>query len=313
MIRRPTATNRAVPLLAMATAALLLGACQGTRAEQPPGWRTDGPPGWQVGNPVRETASAPPGAAGAAQSRADALAARLGLTGRALPGRRERDVRNERLVDEVTLANAAGERTAQLTFDAATGAPLVVARLDRPQGSDTSRLDARSAPRAARGFLQAAGLNVPAGDPQTRWDPGLGTWKVGWERTIDGIPAPGDGMFVDVLPGGQFAALAVVETPAATRPPAPISPDRAQEAAMAWATAHGLPSFPRFAVRAPFLEWRQANDFVDPAKPDSPEPLLRLVYSVSFSYLPQGEESPHLLVLYVDAGNGTLIGGAETA
>ncbi len=45
----------------------------------------------------------------------------------------------------------------------------------------------------------------------------------------------------------------------------------------------------------------------------SPEPLLHLVYAVTFRYVPQGEESPHLLVLYVDAADGSLIGGAETA
>ena len=82
---------------------------------------------------------------------------------------------------------------------------------------------------------------------------------------------------------------------------------------MTWATSRGFTSFQDFSVAPPSFEWRQANDFVEPAKPDSPEPLLRLVYAVTFSYVPRGEESPRMLVLYVDAADGTLIGGAETA
>ena len=308
--------NRSLPLLAAAVvvaAVAVTGACQATRADQPPGWKTEGPPGWQVGNPVSEAVSAPPGAAVSAQARADALAKRLGLSGRARPAVRQRDLRDQRLVDEVTLEDAGGAATAQVTFDATTEAPLLVVRLDRPAGSENGRVDDRSAPGAARTYLQKAGLIAPAGSPRASWDPGLGTWKVSWERAIDGVPVPGDGTFVDVLPGGQLGAIAVVETPAAEAPAAPITPARAREIALEWASAHGLPSFADFSASRPILEWRQANDFIEAAKPDSPEPLLRLVFAVTFSYLPQGQESPHLLVLYVDAADGSLIGGAETA
>ncbi len=297
----------------VAIAGVLAASCQGAGAEEPPGWRTNGPPGWQVGNPIRESLSPPPGAVTSAQARADRLAAALGLAGRARPAVRERDVRSERILDEVTLADAAGETTARLTFDAATGRPVMIVRLDRPDGAGAVRVDARSAPGAASSYLGAAGVAAPAGSPHVQWDPGLESWTVGWERTIGGVLAPGDGTFVDVLPGGEFAALSIVETPAASAPAKPITAARAREAAMTWAAARGLTSFQGFSVAPPALEWRQANDFVEPAKPDSPEPLLRLVYAVAFSYVPRGEESPRLLVLYVDASNGTLIGGAETA
>ena len=63
----------------------------------------------------------------------------------------------------------------------------------------------------------------------------------------------------------------------------------------------------------PRIEWRQANDFVEPVRPDAPEPTLRLVYAVRFSYVPKGEESPMLVDLFVDAGDGSIIGGASTA
>jgi hypothetical protein len=294
-------------------AGVLVASCQGAGAEEPPGWRTNGPPGWQVGNPIRESLSPPPGAVTSAQARADKLAAALGLAGRARPAVRERDVRSEQIVDEVALADAAGKTTARLTFDAATGRPVMIVRLDRPDGAGAARVDARSAPGAARSYLGATGMAAPAGSPRVRWDPGLESWTVGWERTIGGVLAPGDGTFVDVLPGGEFAALSIVETPAASAPAESITPARAREAAMTWAVARGLTSFQGFSVAPPALEWRQANDFVEPAKPDSPEPLLRLVYAVAFSYVPRGEESPRLLVLYVDASNGTLVGGAETA
>jgi hypothetical protein len=296
----------------VAIAGVLAASCQGAGAQEPPGWRTDGPPGWQVGNPIRESVSPPPGAVTSAQARADTLAAALGLAGRARAAVRERDIRSELTVDEVTLADAAGKPTARMTFDAATGAPVMIVRLDRPDAG-AARVDAGSAPGAARSYLGAAGMAAPAGSPRVRWDPGLESWTVGWERTIGGVPAPGDGTFVDVLPGGEFAALSVVETRAAIAPAAPITAARAREAAVAWAAARGLTSFQGFSVAPPALEWRQANDFVEPARPDSPEPLLRLVYAVVFSYVPRGEESPRLLVLYVDASSGALIGGAETA
>ena len=310
---RAGAVHAGVLMAGVLAAGVAVASCQGAGAEQPPGWRTDGPPGWQVGNPIRESLSPPPGAATAAQARADTLAAALGLAGRARPAVRERDVRNERDVDEVTLADAAGETTARFTFDAATGTPVMIVRLNRPDGAGAARVDARSAPGAARSHLGAAGLAAPTGSPRVRWDPGLESWTVGWERKIGGVLAPGDGTFVAVLPGGEFAALSVVETPAAPAPAKPIAPARAREAAMTWAVARGLVSFKGFSVAPPTLEWRQANDFVEPAKPDSPEPLLRLVYAVTFSYVPQGEESPRLVVLYVDASSGILIGGAETA
>jgi hypothetical protein len=57
-------------------------------------------------------------------------------------------------------------------------------------------------------------------------------------------------------------------------------------------------------------EWRQANDYVDPAAPDAPFGPARVVYVVSDSIDLEGGPSSKG-VLWVDAESGKIIGGSD--
>jgi hypothetical protein len=301
-----------VALAVIALVAQSIVTRQQARAQDPPGWAPGGSPGYQFGDPLRQPLPVPSAAVDTVTSRAAAVGAALGLRGSPGPVAHGRDAWNDRIVDEVSLVAADGSDTATITLDE-SGLPLVVVRFDRPRDSEAAKGTGASAPTAALRHLAALRLATPPGRPRLEWDAGLQSWSVAWDRTIDGFAVPGDGLFVNVTSGGEFVGMSRWETPHAAAPANRIAPARAREIAMGWATQRDLPSFQGFRAERPRLEWRQANDFVEPAKPDAPEPLLRLVYAIRFSYVPRGEETPMLVDLFVDAGDGSIIGGATTA
>jgi hypothetical protein len=306
---------RVTGILALAVVTLVAASAitrQQTQAQDPPGWEPGGPPGYRFGDPLRQPLPLPSTAADTAASRAVVVAAALGLRGSPGPVAHQRDTWNDRVVDEVSLVAADGSTTAEITLDA-VGQPVIIVRFDQPGDSEASKGNGVSAPAAALRHLRAAGVTLPAGRPRVQWDPGLQSWAVAWDRLIDGFAAPGDGLFVNVTASGDFAGMSRWETAHVPAPTNRIAASKAREIALAWATRRGLPSFPGFRTERPRLEWRQANDFVEPARPDAPEPTLRLVYAVRFSYVPTGDETPMLVDVFVDAGGGSIIGGASTA
>jgi hypothetical protein len=285
---------------------LVVAACAGSA-------RADRVIGWRIGDPKER--ALPLAAAEQARSLADAdrWAKLLDLDAKATRTRRAEDVRLREVSEVVELADTTGRVKAIIRIDPATRRVRSVTRVDWARAFDEPRVVAAAAGARARGHLRGFGITAPSTAPQVSWDPGMVAWEVTWPRVIDGIAVRGDRISVHVHRGGQLKAFRIFETPHASAPLFRVEPARATAAVQRWARSLRLERFAGFRMEAPVLAWVGANGFVEPARSQVGEPLLRLVYVVRLSYRPQGWSSDHLTEIYVDAGNGQLIGGAESA
>jgi hypothetical protein len=298
---RPMRTAPA--LLALAVAALVLGACNGASAKDR---------GWSVQDPLWTALPQSNGQAEAARARAVAMARALGIPGNPSAVRRERDMMNGVAYDSVEILSAAGDK-AEIHLDPETHNPTMVVRFGPPDPSERAAYTEATAPGRAREFAAVLGLPLPSDAPKVRWDDGFWTWSVSWDRLIDGHRALGDGVIIDVTPGGRFKALSATVTPSAPAPTNPIPAGRAASIAKSYATDHGWTAKPRFTQTDPVLVWVRANNFLDPSKSDAPEPVLRLAYEVTSSFIAIEGDEPHLEVLWISATDGSLLGGTQTA
>ncbi len=275
-------------------------------APRPPA-SAETPSGWQVGDPIVETLPEPTQAAQAAASAAAGLIDSLALEGSPAPPVRERDLRTGQEYDRIEYTLADGTPGAMVELDPATGLPILIVRYDQPAGWDTPGTTRVTAADRGRSYATAAGLAIPSATPGVNWDEGLGSWQISWPRTASGYAVPGDGLYVSVFSGGQFAGLSVFTSPLAPVPATLITPDQARNAVLAWPPRgrRGV----QYTAGAPTLEWRAPNNFIDPTKSDAPDYTLVLVYRVPLTINTDNE--PHTVDIYVDAGTGALVGGAE--
>jgi hypothetical protein len=285
------------------TAALLLVACTGATAQDR---------GWSVQDPLWTALPQSNAQAGAAQARAVAIARALGIPGAPSVVRRERDLMQSVDYDLVEFVSAAGDQ-AQMRLDPETHAPMAIVRLGPPDPNEPTVLAESTAPGRAREIATELGLPVPSSAPAVRWDPGLETWAVTWDRVIDGYPVQGDGVVIDLTRGGRLKDLSATVTPSAPAPARPIPPGRASEIAKSYAADRQWRSLRGFTQSDPSLTWVRANNFLDPAKSDAPEPLLRLAYAVTFSFVAVDGDEPHQVLIWISATDGALLGGDETA
>ncbi len=299
----PRASRTVQALLVLAVVAVVLGACNGASAKDR---------GWSVQDPLWTALPQSNGQAQAASARAVAVARALGIPGNPSAVRRERDMMGGVDYDAVEILSAAGDR-AEIHLDPETHSPTMIVRFGPPDPSEPATYTEGTAPGRAREFAAALGLPLPSETPGVRWDDSAGSWTVTWDRLIDGHRALGDGVIIDVTPGGRFKALSATVTPSAPAPAKPIPAGRAASIAKSYAAEHGWTAKPRFTQTDPVLLWVRANNFLDPSRSDAPEPLLRLAYEVTSSFITIEGDEPHLEVLWISATDGSLLGGTQTA
>lgn len=275
--------------------------------------RADRVEGWRVGEPHERVMPLATEEQARAKTEAERWAALLDLDATALRTRRAEDVRLREVSEIVELADATGRIAAIIRIDPATRRVRSVARVDWTPAFDEPRVDVSTAGIKARAHLRRFGVTAPATEPTGEWDPGMTAWQVSWSRVIDGVEVKGDRLTVHVHKGGQLKAFRIFETPHAAAPLFRIEPAQATAAVERWARSLRLERFAGFRMEPPELAWVSGNGFVDLDKPELEEPLLRLAYVVRMSYRPEGWASDHLTEIYVEAGSGQLIGGAETA
>jgi hypothetical protein len=244
--------------------------------------------------------------AGEAVARGEALARALGMPGVSRRSQRLDDRFEHRIYDEVVSFDERGRETAIARFDVDGEVVMAVVlgwrRPDqRPIGRDAAAV------RAAD-FAHAAGLTVN-GEPLVRASAGAGGWTALWARTVDGIPVVGDGIRVSVWSDGSFHGLDRTERPLAPAPANQLGVDAAKAAA---ATLVGR----RFGATAGDLDvaaaeraWVAPNDTWDPARPDAPDPVLRLAWVVRFEARGPLAERVRFVEYWIDAGDGRLLGG----
>ena len=308
--RLPSRTALAAPLRRARPATLvvciLLGLSLGAVV------RADAPNARRPGEAIRQVLAVSAEEQGRVSQRADRLATALGIPGRAGAQRRSSQALDLAVVDEVEMVDRDGRTTAVIRTDPSTGAVRSVARLDWTRDADQALVSSRTAESRARRLADLAGLPLPNTAPAVRWDDGLRAWRVTWPREIDGVPARGDGSTIWVHPGGQLAAMARSESAAADPPTRLILPAEATDAARAWARRSGIVTSALRLVGSPRLSWVRPNDWVTLGGADDTSPLLRLAFEVHLVLPADGGQDRHVL-LFVDAGSGVIIAGAETA
>ncbi len=130
-----------------------------------------------------------------------------------------------------------------------------------------------------------------------------------WPRRHDGIPALGDGTTVTLFADGTLHAAAVAERPRAEAPVRTL--ERATVERLARVRLDTLLGASRAQARIvdAHLAWVAPNDTFDAEAPDAPDPLLRLAWVVEARTFGALAGRLRALELYLDAGDGGLIGG----
>jgi hypothetical protein len=208
--------------------------------------------------------------------------------------------------DEVTSFNGNGEPVA-LTGVAGSGRLVVAVRFDAPApvanpiGADAAR------ELAVRG-LSAAGI-AAAGTPRVEPTVALGGWEFHWPRQVNGVPVRGDEVRVYVREDGQIGSVGQVEHDLAPAPAVKMTMAQARALAtkqvQTWTSRSGA----GFTITGLTMQWVGPNEAFDPAKIGAAPQPYRLAWVVTIA--PKGSAAAYasLVVLYLDAGDGTVIGG----
>jgi hypothetical protein len=276
------------------------------------GVRADTPEGRRPGEPLVEALTISNAQRVRTTDRVTTIAEGLGIRGRPATPRRTYQALDLRVVDETELIDRRGRSIAVVRTDGSTGALRSIVRLDWSADARRPRVDRSTAETHARSQARLAGLTAPTTAPEVHWDDAIGAWRATWPRRIEGQQALGDGLTVWIYPGGQLAALTRSETTAAEAPLERVGPRAAMTAVRDWATRTGLPQNELTMVVAPELVWVRPNDFLLRGGANDSDPRLHLAYRVDLA-TPVSGSTVHHVVIFVDAGNGALIAGAETA
>ncbi len=283
--------SRRWPALLLAGA--LLAGCSGFAVAGAP---------WRAGEPSSRSIAVPPIEATAARARAEAVLAKLGLSGRAVSATRIEDRFEHRVVDQVSFQDAIGPSA--LVEPEPGGRPHLVIALGW-RGTKGRAVAREVAVRQAVAHARAVDFEV-AGSPTV-----LETaeeWEVVWERRVDGVPVLGDGVRVSLWKDGTFHAIVRWEHPLAPRPTTTIGADAARQlAAERFAERFGRRG--AVTIESTRLAWVRPNDLWDPSLPDAPLPTARLAWVVGGKPSGNLAGSFRQVEVWLDAGDGSVIGG----
>jgi hypothetical protein len=208
--------------------------------------------------------------------------------------------------DEVAELDTAGNVKAITQFDP-IGRLRDAVRLDLPPVGGT-RVTRDRAAITAQQAATAAGLSV--GTPTSiDADPATGGWTARWARTAGGVPVRGDETRAQIWPDGRIQSMSRAEHSLAAAPLQRIGAGTARDIATAnldsWFA--GRPS--AYTVQNVELQWVGANAAFDPVKVDAPEAPYRLAWVTQVKPAGEAANFVWLMSLFIDAGDGTLIGG----
>jgi hypothetical protein len=208
--------------------------------------------------------------------------------------------------DEVDEFDSAGHVVSVTELDG-SGKLLAAVRLDaaprpaRPVDRDASL---KSAQRAAA----AAGLST-AGIGRAETDPVVDGWTVHWARSEGGVPVRGDETRIHVWPDGRIQSISSTQHQLASAPARQLSQTQASTDANRYLDRWFSGTSSGYRVQDLDLEWVGPNGAFDASQPLEPQPVYRLAWVVNVK--PSGAASDYLwlLTMYVDAGDGSLLGG----
>jgi hypothetical protein len=296
-IRRP---RRLAPVaFAIAGTAVLIGGPGGPA----PGDAVDP---YRAGEPATVRSVLPAGAAARVRDRGLARARLIGVpVGTHTQVSRVHDRFSGTLVDELITTDARGRRLGIVRMDG-DGRVTMAVRLgwQAPAGR---RIDASAARSRATSLAKASGI-AGGGAPTVDAAPD-GGWRVAWARVVGGVPVVGDGSVVTLFGDGTLHAAARRERPLAATPPTTLTAPAVERIArQRLATLLG-PAIGDARIERQRLAWIAPNDTFDPKAPDAPDPVLRLAWVVEVRTAGSLADRLRALELYLDAGDGALLGG----
>lgn len=208
--------------------------------------------------------------------------------------------------DEVSDVDAAGQPVALTQFDA-RGHLVDAVRFDPPSAIG-AKVTGDAATKTAQHGLAVSGISV-AGQPETDTDQVAGGWNVHWSRTQSGLPVRGDEARVHIRPDGRIQSVAQVEHSLAPAPARRLGQAEAQQAVSKQFDAWFADKGSGYTVQGLALEWVGPNAAFDETKLGAaPEPY-RLAWVANVKPTGLASDYLSLITVYVDAGNGTIIGG----
>jgi hypothetical protein len=285
--------------LALAGAAVLVGGPAGPA----PGGAADR---YRAGEPVTARTEVPAADASAVRARGLAHARALGLpAGAAARLARVDDRFSGTVLDEVVTTDPRGRRLGIVRMDR-EGRLAMAVRLGwrAPASHPIGATEARTRGAAVAAAAGIAGPGDPAVVPAAD-----GGWRSAWQRFVDGVPVLGDGSTVTLFGDGTFHAAAHRERPLAAAPASTLTAAAAERIAtkrlaglLGAAAGQAQLERARLARVAP-------NDTFDADRPDAPDAVLRLAWVVEVRTVAPLADRLRALELYLDAGDGTLLGG----
>jgi hypothetical protein len=197
-------------------------------------------------------------------------------------------------VRSLTQFDSKGHLSAAVRFDAvAAGGP----RVTRDAAIGTAQRSARS-----------AGLTVGA-PTLTDADEATGGWTIHWARQANGVAVRGDETRVQVRSDGRIQSVARIEHELAAAPSQRIDSDTARklatDKAKGWFSGRNI----GYSITGPTLEWVEPNGAFDPARVTDAPQAYKLAWVADVK--PSGDAAAYvwLISLFVDAADGSVIGG----
>ena len=208
---------------------------------------------------------------------------------------------------EVTDLDASGRLLAMQRFDPA--GRLIGAVRFGWTGDGGAAIATETVARVRAQALIAGLGAAPAGTPRLVRD-AAGGWTASWTRTVAGIPVPGDGVRLQLWADGSFHGLSRSERSLAAAPAVTI--DRAtarrflEERLDGWFSG---PARSQVIVTATELAWVSPNETFAPLMPGLVVGTLRLAWVSKIATTGGLADSLRGLEVYVDGGDGSLLGG----
>jgi len=208
--------------------------------------------------------------------------------------------------DEVSEVAADGQPLALTQFDS-SGRLTAAARFDLGTVSG-ARIGGDGAVKAAQRGLNASGLTV-AGQARTDSSASDGGWDVHWDRVADGLAVRGDEVRVHLWSDGRIQTVGRAEHPLAAAPSQRLSQLEARTAATRQLSQWSVNSGAQFSVTGMEIQWVGPNAAFDATKLNDAAAPYRMAWVVNVK--PTGSRADYvsLITLYVDAENGSVIGG----
>ena len=221
-------------------------------------------------------------------------------------GRHVQDGGRKVAYDEVSEVDSSDQPIALTQFDG-SGRLLAAVRFDSPSTLAARATQDTAASSAQRG-LTASGVQV-SGQPRVDADVASGGWNVHWARTQGGFCVRGDETRVHVWQDGRIQSVATVQHDLAPAPAREVDQSTATSTVARQLETWFAGKESAAGIQAMDLEWVEPNAAFDSSKLGMADAPYRLAWVANFKPSGPASQSVSLITLYIDAGDGTVIGG----